>query len=39
MATNLEENETFIKVIFCNTWNENKATGVHFHLRQFYGDN
>jgi hypothetical protein len=39
MVTNLEENETFIKVILFNTWNENKAAGVHFHLRHLYGDN
>jgi hypothetical protein len=37
MVTNLEENETFITVILFNTWNENKAAGVHFHLRHLYG--
>jgi hypothetical protein len=39
MVTNLEENGTFIKVIFFNICNENKAAGMHFHLRQLYGDN
>jgi hypothetical protein len=38
-VTNLEGNGTFIKVIYFNTWNENKAPGVRFHLRQLYGDN
>jgi len=39
MVTSLEENGTFIKVIFFNTRNENKAAGVRFHLRQLYGNN
>jgi len=34
-VTSLEENGTFIRVIFFNTRNENKAAGVNFHLCQY----